>query len=131
MAARKPAVSKNAVQASIEKLRWLRIGDGTELQGFLEKTFNAPVVYDLLRRKEKLDREAWVTLQLEGIDCPLSEEYGGTLYRVCREVLAKLGLTGLNVEFFVTQASDVNAYAYYLGAGRAAFPGRRAQGDRP
>jgi hypothetical protein len=113
MAARKPAVSKNAVQASIEKLRWLRIGDGTELQGFLEKTFNAPVVYDLLRRKEKLDREAWVTLQLEGIDCPLSEEYGGTLYRVCREVLAKLGLTELNVEFFVTQASDVNAYAYY------------------
>ncbi len=115
----KPAIPKKAapsdriLRAATERLQWVRIGDEVEYQAFLEKAFNAPVVYDLLRRKERLHREAGVTLQLEGYDYPLSEEYGGTLYRICREVLAKLGLTGLNVEFYVSRSNDVNAFATF------------------
>jgi len=107
------ASSSAALQVAIDRLRRIRIGDEVELQTFLEKVFNAPVVYDLLRQKNKLDRESWVSLQLEGVDCPLSEKYGEKLYRICREVLAKLGLTGLNVEFFITKSNEVNAYAYF------------------
>lgn len=113
MTPKKPPASEKILRAATEKLQWIRIGDEAELQTFLEESLNAPAIYDLLRRKEKLGRGTDVTLQIEGVDCPLSEDYGSALFRVCREVLEKLGLGGANVEFFVTRSNDVNAFAWF------------------
>lgn len=97
-----------------ETISKVRIGEEESLLGFLEQVFNAGAIDKMLAYQESVyGNEDGPSAELKGTHYPLSERYGGDVYKVCVAALEALGLSDMKVDFFVSQTSDVNAFAYY------------------
>jgi Zn-dependent protease with chaperone function len=105
-----PAERKIPMETVYEKIR---VDEEAALLKHLESVFNAPAVTSLLAYKDKIDKDNLLASVMKGYHFPLSEKFGGQLYAICREVAKKLGLGDLNVEFYVCNSPETNAFAMF------------------
>lgn len=91
----------------------IRVLEEATLLSHLEEVFNAPAVSSLLAFKDKIDKDNLLASVMKGYHFPLSEKFGGELHAICREVAKQLSLDDLNVEYYVCNSPETNAYALF------------------
>ncbi len=91
----------------------VRVQEEVQLLDFFEKTLNLNAINNLMTYKERESPDSFLPFYMRGYYLPVSQEFGGRLFVLCRDVAAKLGFAEGAIEFYVSNSADFNASTIY------------------
>ncbi len=94
-------------------LNGIRLKEEVDLLAFFEKSLNLKAINNLMAFKERESPDNFLPFYMRGYYLPVSHEFGGKLYILCRDVASSLGFADGAIEFYVSNSADFNATSIY------------------
>lgn len=91
----------------------LRLKEEKELLAHLREIFNAGIIGHLLDLMDQREEDFSLTFLIKENLLPITEGFAPRLHKICRDSLETLQYNGKAVEFFISNAPDINASSLF------------------
>ncbi len=91
----------------------VRVAEERALLEHLSEIFNAEVVGSFLARHQEQHKDKRLTFSLRENLLPITESFAPSLHVAAHECITALGYSGKAIEFFISNAKEINAASIY------------------